>query len=99
MPRTKIKRKNVIGQMLCKTRWDLGISQEELAARCQRLGWDIARDTITRIEGMKRLVADYEIFLLATALGVMPSALLPCKVNVREITQQAGERVSQADSP
>jgi len=90
MSRIKIKHKNVIGKVLSKTRNDLEISQEDLAARCQRMGWDIARDTITRIEGMKRLVADYEIFLLATALGVMPSALLPCKINVREITQQAG---------
>ena len=65
--------------MLCKFRSGLKISQEELAARCQRMGWDIARDTITRIEGGKRLVADYEILLLAKALAIAPASLLPSR--------------------
>lgn len=87
MARVKTHSKNVTGQMLQKLRTGLGISQEELAARCQRMGWDIARDTITRIEGRNRLVADYEIFLLAYALQVTPASLLPYKVNISQITQ------------
>ena len=59
MPRIKIQNKNIIGRNLGKIRNNLEISQEELAAKCQRMGWDIARDTITRIEGMKRIVTDY----------------------------------------
>lgn len=86
MSRIKITHKNVIGPMLCKFRTSMKISQEELAARCQRMGWDIARDTITRIEGRNRLVADYEILLLALALKVAPASLLPYKINPREIT-------------
>jgi len=85
MSRIKIQHKNIIGKNLCEIRDSLKISQEELAARCQRMGWDIARDTITRIEGLKRLVTDYEIFLLAKALDVIPTSLLPYRVDLREI--------------
>jgi transcriptional regulator with XRE-family HTH domain len=84
MARIKVSGKNVIGPLVNKFRNGLGISQEELAARCQRLGWDIARDTITRIEGGNRLVADYELFLLAAALKIPPALLLPGRINVKD---------------
>jgi hypothetical protein len=30
-----------------------------LAAQCQRMGWDITRDTIAKIEAHKRWVGDF----------------------------------------
>lgn len=41
------------------------------------MGWDVSRETITRIETHQRLVSDYEVYLLASALGVSPRELLP----------------------
>jgi len=82
MSRIKLPQKNIIGPNLNKIRTDKGISQKELAERCKANGWDIARDTITRIESKKRLVADYEIFLLAKALKITPASLLPFDDNL-----------------
>ena len=54
-----------------------GVSQTAFAALCQRLGWDIGRDTIKHIEEGARWVADMELVLLAECLGVAIDALLP----------------------
>jgi len=96
MPRIKIARKNVIGPELCRLRLDRGWSQEELATKCQLMGWDIVRDTITRIEARNRLVADYEILLLAKVLQVNPTALLPYKTNLRRLMPDGGIRRQEA---
>jgi len=45
-------------------------SQDDLAARCTRLGFDIGRGTISRIETGLRGVSDLEMVLLAKALRV-----------------------------
>ena len=92
MARIKIARKNVIGPELCRLRVRVGLSQEELAAKCQLRGWDITRLTITRIEARARLVADYEILLLAEVLRVNPMALLPYKTNLRRLMPDGGIR-------
>ena len=86
MSRVKLSQKNIIGPILNKIRTSKGISQGELAELCKKNGWSIARDTITRIESKKRLVADYEIFLLANALQVAPTSLLPVQVNLPTIS-------------
>lgn len=88
MARIKLSLKNIIGPLLGKVRQGRGISQEEMADRCQLIGWDIARDTITRIEGGKRLVADYEILLLAKALKINPASLLPYEADREECVPQ-----------
>jgi transcriptional regulator with XRE-family HTH domain len=77
MSRVKKSTKNVAGPVLRRVRAGLELSQDELAARCQRMGWSIARDTVTRIEGGKRLVSDYELLILARALGVPVTCLFP----------------------
>jgi len=46
------------------------ISQDGLAARCARLGFDIGRGTISHIETGLRGVSDLEMVLLAKALRV-----------------------------
>jgi transcriptional regulator with XRE-family HTH domain len=51
------------------------MSQPQLAATCQRLGWDIERDTIAKIEATSRWVGDRELLKLARALEVPLDAL------------------------
>ncbi|MDP3073058.1 MAG: helix-turn-helix transcriptional regulator [Opitutaceae bacterium] len=53
-----------------RIRNQLGLSQQELAARCQRQGWDIDRFTIARIEAGTRWVGDFEAVELARAVRV-----------------------------
>ena len=60
-----------------KIRSQNGLSQPALAARCQRMGWDLSRDTLAKIELQSRWVADFEVVFLAHALGVSLLALLP----------------------
>lgn len=62
------KRKNIVGDHVRRLRHEIGLSQQELAARCQRQGWDIDRFTIARIEGGSRWVGDFEVVELAKAL-------------------------------
>jgi transcriptional regulator with XRE-family HTH domain len=63
-------RKNVTGEYVRRIRFQSGLSQAELAARCQRQGWDIDRFTIARIEAGSRWVGDSEVLELAKALRV-----------------------------
>ena len=62
------KRKNLVGEYVRRFRDEIGLSQAELAARCQRQGWDIDRFTIARIEAGSRWVGDFEVIELAKAL-------------------------------
>lgn len=62
--------KNLSGPNVRKYRDQLGISQEELAARCQIAGWDIGRGVIAKIETGTRCVDDIELVKLAKVLGV-----------------------------
>jgi transcriptional regulator with XRE-family HTH domain len=54
-----------------------GLSQAELAARCQRHGWDASREMVNHIEMRVRVLREYELVALAKALSVLPSKLLP----------------------
>lgn len=68
---------NIIGPQLRRLRYERGLSQPELAAACQRKGWDIGRDTVANIEGQRRWVADFELLFLARVLSVPVETLLP----------------------
>ena len=68
---------NIIGPQLRRLRYERGLSQPELAAACQRKGYDISRDTVANIEGQRRWVADFEIVFLALVLDVPVQELLP----------------------
>jgi transcriptional regulator with XRE-family HTH domain len=69
--------RNIVGPQVRRIRYEKRLSQPALAATCQRIGWDIARDTIAKIEGQKRWVGDFELILLARALEVGLDALFP----------------------
>lgn len=52
------------------------MSQEELAAKMQLAGLQMGQMAISRIETGKRLVPDFELPILAEALGVSTDWLL-----------------------
>lgn len=74
MPRRVAK--NIVGPHVRHIREAAAMSQEALAARCQRFGWDISRDTVASIELQRRCVTDVELVTLADILNVHPSRLL-----------------------
>jgi len=78
---------NLVGPQIRRIRCEQGLSQPALAAKCQRLGWDVGRDIIARIEAGIRLVTDSELVFLAGALGAPLVSLFP-----REIAKQLGEQ-------
>ncbi len=88
MPRRKESRMNLIGAELRRQRNLKNLNQTFLAASCQRMGWDVSRETITRIETYRRLVSDFEICILATALGISPKVLLPDAPDLSEYLKQ-----------
>jgi transcriptional regulator with XRE-family HTH domain len=63
--------------MVRKLRNAADMSQAQLAAQCQILGWEISRETLAKIESQIRWVADFELLCLATALNVKVAVLLP----------------------
>ena len=60
-----------------KLRVAQGLSQAELAARCQRHGWDASREMLNHIEMQIRVLREYEVVALAKALDISSSKLLP----------------------
>jgi len=72
--------RNIIGPQLRKLRYERGLSQPALAAECQRLGWDIARDTIAKIEGQSRWVADSELVYLSRIFEIPLENLFPLEI-------------------
>lgn len=61
---------NISGERIRMAREKRGLSQEELAAKIQLNGHSLSQKAISRIETGQRIVADYEIPLLADALKV-----------------------------
>jgi transcriptional regulator with XRE-family HTH domain len=72
----KKKPANIVGPQLLRLRQRAGLTQEELAARCQLTGLDISRGTLSQIEAQLRRVIDEEVVLLANTLKVSPLELL-----------------------
>ncbi|WP_417050994.1 helix-turn-helix domain-containing protein [Dysosmobacter welbionis] len=52
------------------------MSQEQLAYKLQIIGLDVTQKAISRIENGSRVVADYGLDYLATALGTTINHLL-----------------------
>ena len=68
---------NVIGPILRKLRQAKGLTQEQVAARCQVRGFDLTRGTLAKIESQVRAVSDHEIPFLALGVDVKIEELLP----------------------
>jgi len=61
---------NVIGPKIKQVRESQNLTQEELAARCNVLGWDISRSTLAKIESQVRRVTDKEAAMMAKVLEI-----------------------------
>lgn len=72
-------RRNIVGPQIRKLRYEQDLKQEELAARCGVRGWDLSRGSLSKIEAQLRCVTDYELEILADALGVKIPDLYPPK--------------------
>jgi transcriptional regulator with XRE-family HTH domain len=70
---------NTIGPQVRQLRHSAGLTQEQLAARCQRFGLNITRVAVANIEASTRSVSDHEIPFLAQALSAPIAALFPRK--------------------
>jgi transcriptional regulator with XRE-family HTH domain len=71
-----IKTQNIVGPVIRELREKKGLTQEQLVAKLNVIGWDLSRTTFAKIEAQIRCVADYEIPVLAASLGIEPSELL-----------------------
>jgi transcriptional regulator with XRE-family HTH domain len=75
-------RGNVVGPFVRRARVARELSQPDLAAKCQRMGWNVGRDIIARIEARVRLVTDTELLFLAKALQVPVGDLFPPQARI-----------------
>jgi ribosome-binding protein aMBF1 (putative translation factor) len=76
MPRKQFPA-NIVGPQIRKARYQLGLSQEQLATRCQLLGLDISRSTLAQVEIRMRYVSDGELLVFASILNVSTDELFP----------------------
>ena len=67
---------NLCGVNVRRLREALGLTQDQLAARLQVIGLPLTQRAVSRIETGERVVADYELKLLADALETDTPTLL-----------------------
>ncbi len=67
---------NCSGMRIRQRREELGLSQEQLAAKLQLYGLELGQKAISRMETGLRVIADYELLWLARALETTCSWLL-----------------------
>ena len=60
---------NLVGPRVHQLRSAQGLTQAALVAKCNLIGWDVSRSTLSKVEYGIRRVNDAEVILLATALG------------------------------
>lgn len=95
MPRKKFPA-NVVGSQIRKVRGRLGLTQEQLAARCQLAGLDISRSTMGQIEARLRYVTDEELIVLASLLGTGTDQLFPEDLVKRLRSKQSKAKRAQS---
>lgn len=61
---------NLIGPNIREIRKSMNLSQKDLVARCNLLGWDISRGTLAKIESRTRKISDEEVLLFSKVLKV-----------------------------
>ncbi len=71
----KKKDRNIVGPIIRKHRIAIGLTQRELAVKCQLNGLDITRDTMAQIESQFRNVLDREVVVFAKVLNTTVSNL------------------------
>jgi DNA-binding XRE family transcriptional regulator len=64
------KTANVVGLQVSKLRRERGLTQEQLAAKCQLRGLNLSRGTLAKIEARVRFIKACELFIIALILKV-----------------------------
>jgi transcriptional regulator with XRE-family HTH domain len=59
---------NLIGPNIREIRKRQNLSQKDLVARCNLLGWGISRGTLAKIESRTRKISDEEVLYFVKAL-------------------------------
>jgi transcriptional regulator with XRE-family HTH domain len=74
----KVKRKNIVGNRVAEARQSCkpALTQDALSGRLARIGIQLDRAAIAKIENDSRHVLDYELKALAVVLGVEVNWLL-----------------------
>jgi len=68
---------NIIGTKVRTLRIAKGWTQADLARKCQLKGFDLSRTGVSQVEGFFRRVTDHEMVLIARALRVPVTELIP----------------------
>lgn len=71
-----VGQRNIVGAKVVQIRQEKNIKQKDLVALLQSKGMDISDTSMSRLEGQNRLVQDFEVPILAEALGVSVEWLL-----------------------
>lgn len=74
--RVPLGSRNIVGAKVERIRKEKQIKQKDLVAILQSKGMDICDTSMSRLEGQNRLVQDFELPILAEALGVTVEWLL-----------------------
>lgn len=69
--------RNITGPQIAKLREKRGMTQQEFAVRCTKLGLKISRGTLAKIEAQVKRVVDSQLVILAKALKVELKELYP----------------------
>jgi transcriptional regulator with XRE-family HTH domain len=75
--------RNAAGPQIRKLRYEKELTQDQLAAKVQLLGLDLDRTALAKVESQIRSLFDFELAVLATALGVSMHDLLPVDSNFK----------------
>ena len=68
---------NVVGPRLRKVRLKAGLTQQELAAHCQKRGMKLTRGTLAKIEAQLRFIKACELFVISLILNVAMESFYP----------------------
>jgi transcriptional regulator with XRE-family HTH domain len=84
----KLKRPlNLIGPQVRKLRDAKGWTQEQLAQRLQRIGWDVSRISVSKLEAQIRRVPDGEVLFVARVLKTRTDELFPKQLDLAAVGQ------------
>jgi len=89
MEQGQLNHQNLIGPDVRRLRLEAGLSQDELAAKIQLVGWDLSRGGLSKIEARLRRVNDAELVILARVLRCQILELYPDDLSsVSEVVRQ-----------
>ncbi len=86
--------RNLVGPVIRKLRYQSGLTQPQMAARCALVGWNVSRETIAKIESQLRWVSDFELICLAKALRVDVLSLFPPRASIPSLLSDFFNRLS-----